>query len=624
MNEIKDKSADTKPPQKDSAKKGKDAEPTQVYTDEEIMDLEQEVIDTYVKNETKPIRILLRLYVKYWRELLISMFFYILKTSPVLATPIVTANIIDLVTNRPDNIVKMMIINIAVLVGLLVLNIPTHMLYTKYYAIVMRRVEAGLRGAMVRKLQQLSITFHKEMQSGRIQSKMMRDVEMVCSLSQQLFSNIPGVLINMITALVVVIQKNLTVFFFFLFCIPAAVMTVRAFRKTIWQSNAEYRKNMEVTSAGLMDMESMTEVTRAHALEKREIRKMTSLLGTVANTGFRLDMVHALFGSCSWVMFHLFQLLCLAFTAYMAWRNPAAVSVGDITLYQSYFTTLTGQVSTLIGLMPILTKGLESVSSIGEILGARDIEDNTGKKTVDHLRGEYEFKDVAFAYEADQPLLQGLNLKVRAGETIAIVGESGSGKSTILNLVLGFNLAQSGEVLVDGNPIETLNLHSYRKHLAVVPQNSVLFTGTIRDNITYGQPHVDEKRLQQVLEAARLSDFIATLPNGVDTMLDEHGANLSGGQRQRLSIARALMRDPDVIIFDEATSALDSVSEKLIQKAINELAAGRTTFIVAHRLSTIRDADRIAVIKDGKCCEIGTYEELMALQGEFYTMQTVR
>ena len=178
--------------------------------------------------------------------------------------------------------------------------------------------------------------------------------------------------------------------------------------------------------------------------------------------------------------------------------------------------------------------------------------------------------------------------------------------------------------MVDGNPIETLNLHSYRKHLAVVPQNSVLFTGTIRDNITYGQPHVDEKRLQQVLEAARLSDFIATLPNGVDTMLDEHGANLSGGQRQRLSIARALMRDPDVIIFDEATSALDSVSEKLIQKAINELAAGRTTFIVAHRLSTIRDADRIAVIKDGKCCEIGTYEELMALQGEFYTMQTVR
>jgi ATP-binding cassette subfamily B protein len=185
-------------------------------------------------------------------------------------------------------------------------------------------------------------------------------------------------------------------------------------------------------------------------------------------------------------------------------------------------------------------------------------------------------------------------------------------------------LAQECQVLVDGLDIKEIDLHSYRKHIAIVPQNSVLFTGTIRENITYGIKNVTDELIARALEAARLTSFINTLPRGVDTMLEEHGANLSGGQRQRLSIARAIIRDPDVIILDEATSALDSISEKEIQHAINNLTKNRTTFIVAHRLSTIRDADRIAVIKGGMCVEIGSYEELMAAQGEFYRMQTAQ
>jgi ATP-binding cassette subfamily B protein len=519
-------------------------------------------------------------------------------------------------------VVPHLLMNIGVMVLLLLLNIPTHMLYVRYHSMVVRRVEAGLRGAMVRKLQQLSITFHKEMQSGRIQSKLMRDVETVQSLSDQIFSNIPGVLINMITALIVVITTQPTMFVFFMLCIPTAVATVRLFRNGISRRNSEYRQNMETASAGLMDMVEMTQITRAHALENREIKKMTARLNEVANTGFRLDMVQALFGSCSWVVFNIFQLVCLVFSSYMAWQG--AIQVGDISLYQSYFSSLTGQVSAIIGMLPIITKGLESVRSIGEILSNTDIEDNTGKIKMTSLRGEYEFRGVHFHYEDDQPLLRGLDLHVREGETIAIVGESGSGKSTILNLVIGFNLAQEGQVLVDGLDIKEIDLHSYRKHIAIVPQNSVLFTGTIRENITYGIKNVTDELIARALEAARLTSFINTLPRGVDTMLEEHGANLSGGQRQRLSIARAIIRDPDVIILDEATSALDSISEKEIQHAINNLTKNRTTFIVAHRLSTIRDADRIAVIKGGMCVEIGSYEELMAAQGEFYRMQTAQ
>lgn len=596
------------------------ASQAKVFSDEEVIALEQEFIDDYLTNDRKPLHILLRLYRRFWRQLLISMFFYFLKTSPVLALPIVTSNIINIVTYQSGDVVTGLLINIGVMVGLLVLNIPTHMLYIRYHSMVVRRVEAGLRGAMVRKLQQLSITFHKEMQSGRIQSKLMRDVETVQALSDQIFSNIPGVIINMATALIVVITNSLSVFFFFLLCIPTAVITVRFFRGGISRRNSEYRRNMETASAGLMDMVEMTQITRAHALENREIRKMTSRLNEVANTGFRLDMVQALFGSCSWVVFNIFQLICLVFSCWMAYTGE--ILVGDISLFQSYFSSLTGQVSALIGMLPVITKGLESVNSIGEILSNRDIEDNTGKKPMDSLRGEYEFRNVHFSYEPDQPLLRGLDLHVREGETIAIVGESGSGKSTLLNLVIGFNMANAGEVLVDGENIKDIDLHSYRRHIAIVPQNSVLFTGTIRENITYGIRNVTDEMVAQALEAARLTEFIRSLPHGVDTMLEEHGANLSGGQRQRLSIARAIIRNPDVIILDEATSALDSISEKEIQHAINNLTKHRTTFIVAHRLSTIRDADRIAVIKEGVCVEIGSYEELMEMKGEFYRMQT--
>ena len=604
-------------------KKHTPAPRAQVFTDEEVIGLEQSFIDSYLSSDTRPIRILFRIYRRFWRELLVSMFFYFLKTSPVLALPIVTSNIINVVAYETgDMVVPHLLMNIGVMVLLLLLNIPTHMLYVRYHSMVVRRVEAGLRGAMVRKLQQLSITFHKEMQSGRIQSKLMRDVETVQSLSDQIFSNIPGVLINMITALTVVITTQPTMFVFFMLCIPTAVATVRLFRNGISRRNSEYRQNMETASAGLMDMVEMTQITRAHALENREIKKMTARLNEVANTGFRLDMVQALFGSCSWVVFNIFQLVCLVFSSYMAWQG--AIQVGDISLYQSYFSSLTGQVSAIIGMLPIITKGLESVRSIGEILSNTDIEDNSGKIEMTSLRGEYEFRGVHFHYEDDQPLLRGLDLHVREGETIAIVGESGSGKSTILNLVIGFNLAQEGQVLVDGLDIKEIDLHSYRKHIAIVPQNSVLFTGTIRENITYGIKNVTDELIARALEAARLTSFINTLPRGVDTMLEEHGANLSGGQRQRLSIARAIIRDPDVIILDEATSALDSISEKEIQHAINNLTKNRTTFIVAHRLSTIRDADRIAVIKGGMCVEIGSYEELMAAQGEFYRMQTAQ
>lgn len=215
-------------------------------------------------------------------------------------------------------------------------------------------------------------------------------------------------------------------------------------------------------------------------------------------------------------------------------------------------------------------------------------------------------------------------MSVEQGETIALIGESGAVKSTILNMVIGLILPNTGQLLIDSYNINDINLHYYRKNISVVPQDSILFSGSIKENITYGLTNISEEVLDNAISAANLSEFIESLPDGVDTKVGEHGDKLSGGQRQRISIARALRRDPKVIIFDEATSALDSVSEKQILDALDNLAKGRTTFVVAHRLSTIKSADKIVVIKDGVCSEIGSYNELINLKGEFYKMKVIQ
>ena len=199
------------------------------------------------------------------------------------------------------------------------------------------------------------------------------------------------------------------------------------------------------------------------------------------------------------------------------------------------------------------------------------MEDNNNKKKVTDVQGKIEFKSVKFAYpdEPEREILSDLNLSVKAGETIALVGESGAGKSTILNLIIGFNHVTGGSILIDGENIENIDLRSLRKHLAVVPQNTILFSGTIRENITYGLPDISDETLNRVIDAANLRELIDSLPEGVETKINEHGSNLSGGQRQRMSIARALVRNPSIIILDEATSALDNETEAAVMEAIN-------------------------------------------------------
>lgn len=586
-------------------------------------DTENWFIESYRRHEGHPIKILLSLYRGNYHKFVLAVICFFIKHACVWVLPIVTANIINDVTSKnPDTLRN--IVFYAVFEGFLIMiNVPMNYLYTSYKSLATRYVETGLRKALVRKLQQLSIAYHVEMQSGRLQSKIMRDVEAVETLSTQMFLGILNIVLNIIVALVVTGSKSKTVFVFFVFAAPVAAITMVAFRDVMKKRNREFRKEMEETSARVMEMVELVPVTRAHALEDEEAEKMSGQLFAVAEKGYRLDVVQALFGAVGWAVFQIFQVVCLAFTGYLAIKG--SIRVGDITLYQSYFATVVNQVSAIVTILPTITKGIESVNSIGEVLLSEDVEQNEGKEKLEDVEGVFDFKDVCFHYKNNENrVLNCFNLHVDKGETIALVGESGAGKSTILNMVIGFHMAESGVLFLDGHDMSKIDLRTYRRHIAVVPQTSILFSGTIRENIANGCENVSDEELDEVIRAANLSELIKSLPNGLDTQVGEHGGKLSGGQRQRIAIARALIRKPKIIVLDEATSALDSISEKLIQEAINNLVKDRTTFIVAHRLSTIREADKIAVIANGGCVEYGTYEELMELKGEFYRMKMIQ
>jgi ATP-binding cassette subfamily B protein len=265
---------------------------------------------------------------------------------------------------------------------------------------------------------------------------------------------------------------------------------------------------------------------------------------------------------------------------------------------------------------------MESMRSINELLRDPDIEENSGKPLFPEVEGAIAFRDVTFSYpESMAPAVSGLNFEIKAGATVAFVGPSGSGKSTIASLILGFVRPSSGEITIDGFVSNNMDLRSFRSQVSVVLQEPKLISASIRENLTFGLPErVSDATIWSALASARALDFVANLPEGIDTVVGDRAAQLSGGQKQRIAIARALIRNPRVLILDEATSALDAESELAVQQALQELTQGRTCIIIAHRLSTIRHANSILVFNEGRLVESGTHSELLKGKGVYFNL----
>ena len=556
-----------------------------------------------------PIRTLLYLFEEQRLRVLFAFILFCVKHSPSWVIPLITANIIDIVTSHKST--SDLLINVAILILVTLQNWPINVLYVLFQSKAIREVENRLRSALVERMQQLSMGFYLRTNAGVLQTKVVRDVEnieqMVRNLSDGGFSAI-----NSSVGAIVIIAIKVPLFLpFFLVLAPLIALFIAKLRSRLNSRNEEFRSEIENMSARVNEMTTLLPITRAHGLEKIALQTMYDSFGSVKRAGLKLDLFNAKFNALAYVTFQLANISCLSIAGYCALKGKFGVTPGDVVLLTAFFGQLIGSVILLSSLMPQISKGFVSIRSLGEVLESPDLEANTDKKIFSEVVGVVTFDHVSFTYpQSARPAISDLDLKAKPGEMIALVGPSGSGKSTLINLIIGFLRPQSGSIYVDGKNVSEYDLRSFRKFISVVPQESVLFEGTVRDNVTYGFGAVSDQRVEDALRAANALEFVQELPDGVHTLVGERGARISGGQKQRLAIARALIRNPRILILDEATSALDSQSEKEIQSALELLMANRTTFVVAHRLSTVQRADHILVLDKGRVVGSGRHLDL--------------
>lgn len=569
----------------------------------------------------KPWKTLFGLYKGRSKSLLLAGFYFVVKSAPLWVMPVITAHVIDQIAKPGPHTLRNLGIDALIMTVVLLQNLPTHWLYIREISKMARNVEAELRGAIVRRLQLLSISFFKNTRTGTLQSKVLRDVEAVDQMSRTLFDGGFNAAIAIISSVGITLVRAPQFLLVFLIMVPAASMLRMFFSDALRKNNQNFRYEVESMSAQVMGMIEMIPMTRAHAAEDAEISRVNRKLGMVKQAGFDLDLQNAIFGAASFIVFNFFTMLSLILAALACYTQFMPITPGDVVMLSVLFGSISNSVQQIANMLPVITRGFESIRSIGEVLESPDIEQNLGKIKISEVRGGFAFESVGFTYRGtERGSLHDFSLNVEPGETIAVVGPSGSGKSTLMNLILGFERPTTGRVLMDGRDMNEIDLRSYRQSVGVVTQETLLFHGTLRENILYGGRNIPDAQVLAALKDANALEFIEKLPGGLNTIIGDRGSRLSGGQKQRIAIARALIRNPRVLILDEATSALDVASEAVVQAALDRLMHGRTTFVVAHRLSTIRNAGRIVVLEEGRMMEIGTSSELLERGGLYARM----
>ena len=553
----------------------------------------------------------------------ISFLLFTLKHSPVWIMPLITANIIDILVQKKD--LSQLWVYLGIMMFLVVQNLPINIMYVRFLSTAVRNLESKLRLEIATQLQKLNMGFYTKTNAGVLQTKVIRDVEAI----EQMLKNIGegGIAgINTLLGALLITAFMIPQFMLvFLVMVPLSATLIITLRSRLKQTNQQFRQEVERMSAQVNEMTTLLPVTRAHGLEAPAIQRVRGSFKMVKNAGMKLDFANALFGASAWVAFQTANVTCLGLAVWLSYTQTLPITPGEVVMLTTYFAMLTGSVLMFSNLFPTITRGVESIHSVREILQSSNVEQNEGKKVVDSIDGEVEISNVSFTYpDSDEHALHNIELRAKPNQVIALVGHSGSGKSTLINLIIGFLRPTSGTIRIDGIDIETLDMRSVRRFISVVAQESVLFEGSIKENIVYGLDEVSDEELESALRAANAMEFVERLPDGWDTVVGERGAKLSGGQKQRVAIARALIRDPKVLLLDEATSSLDSESEKLIQSALDILMQGRTTFVVAHRLSTVHKADQIIVLDKGYVVERGTHKDLVDHEGQYKRLYTAQ
>ena len=524
----------------------------------------------------------------------------------------------DIIPNKDLNQLK-------ILIGVVILSILIHsitsFLLTKILSVQAQYLIAELRTQVQKKILGLPIRFFDNTKSGALVSRIMTDVEGVRNLIGTGLIQLVGGTITALVSLVLLLQISPSMTLFTLIPLGVfAVIALKAFKIIRPIFRARGKINAEVTGRLTETLGGIRVIKGFNAAEQESIIFEKGVYKLFLNVKKSLTATAFMTSSATF-------LLGLATTGIMGIGGykimMEALTLGEFLSFTFLLGLMVAPIVQMSNIGSQLTEALAGLDRTEELMNEEEESDDSNRiLSLKNIEGAISFKDVCFAYEAEKEVLHSISFEAKAGETIALVGSSGSGKSTIAGLVATFINPDKGTITIDGNPITSVTLESYRKHLGVVLQDEFLFEGTIRENILYARPNADETELKEAVNAAYVNEFTDRFEDGLNTLIGERGVKLSGGQRQRIAIARAILANPSILILDEATSNLDTQSEALIQKSLTTLTEGRTTFVIAHRLSTIRKAHKILVIEEGKIVEQGTHEVLINSKGRYYELFT--
>ncbi len=524
----------------------------------------------------------------------------------------------------PQKMYKTIVIAGAVVLVLYVIRLLLRYFVQFYGHLIGVKMQSQMRKDLFSHLQKLPYKFYDNNETGKIMTRITSDLFEVCELAHHGPENILICSVMIVLSFVYLATIDIMLTLIIFACIPILCVVTFHFRRAMKKAFDDRRKSNAIINASVESSITGIRVTKAYTNAQTEIKKFEK--GDVAFVDASKNAYNAMakFHSSTTFITDVFNVIILIAGGLFLYSGR--ISFGDYSTFIVSVNLFINPVTTLIGFMEQFQNGVSGFRRFVEVMEEEPEKENENAKELTDVEGVIEFRNVIYSYDVTKEVLHNVSMKIEKGQKLALVGPSGGGKTTICHLLPNFySLSEKGgEILIDGKNIKELTLESVRRNIGIVQQDVFLFAGTIKDNILYGRPDATDEEIVQAAKKANIHDYIMTLQNGYDTEIGERGVKLSGGQKQRISIARVFLKDPAILILDEATSALDNTTEVLIQKALDELCKGRTTLVVAHRLSTIRNADEIVVVTDGKIIERGTHDELIEKGGmykDLYALQ---
>lgn len=573
-----------------------------------------------MKNKVDGYKRLLSYLKPYKKLLILSVFFMILVSLSNLVVPWIIKDVIDQVLENKD--LGMLYIIIVVILATFFIRALTTFGHRYLMGYIGQAVIMDIRNALYHHLQRLSIAYYDRRRTGDIMSNLTNDISALQTAIVTDFITLvqeSAIFIGSFGSMIY-LQWKLTVLC--LIIVPLVSYVIKFFGKKLHNSGKDVQETLADVTSMLQETIQGVRIVRSFnrgAYEEKRFRKINKLSFTAAVRAIRQQSQ----------MTPFVEFLAAIAVCAIIWYGGVSVidgvmSTGELIAFLIYAINLANPTRRVAESVGNIQKSLAAADRVFSILDEQpEIQNKEDAKDIEVKAGRVEARHVSFSYEAGNPVLTDLNFVAEPGQTIALVGPSGSGKTTIANLLPRFYDVTGGGIYIDGMDIRESTISSLREHIGLVPQDTLLFNTTIKENILYGRLDATDKEVWEAVKAANAEKFIRGLPNGIETKVGDRGLVLSGGQRQRIAIARAILKDPAILILDEATSALDTESEKIVQDALEKLMVGRTSFVIAHRLSTVKNADQIFVLNNGHIEESGTHDELMREGGLYYELYTM-